>query len=136
MEEEEYIKLLDKALAKIPDEVKATERWEIPKVNIIYDGKTTIIKNWKQIIESLGRDEKHLFKKICKNLGAAGEIQKNRTVFRSIIKQAALNKQIEQYAKEYVICESCGKPDTTIIKEGRNHVVVCQACGRRRIIKL
>jgi len=136
MDEEEYIKLLNKAINELPHEVKSTERWEIPKAEVIYDGKTTIIKNWKQIIEKINKDEKHLFKKICNNIGAAGEIQKNRTILRSIIKPNILNKQIEIYCNEYVICDSCGKPDTIIIKEGRDHVLVCQACGRRKIIKL
>ncbi|MBN2154971.1 MAG: translation initiation factor IF-2 subunit beta [Candidatus Lokiarchaeota archaeon] len=138
MDEKDYYKLLDVGIEQIPEDVKTTERWEIPTVDIEYEGKTTIIKNWRKIIEQIHRDEKHLFKQICKELGAAGDIQHSsgRAVLKSIIKKSSLNKQIANYCKEYVICSTCGKPDTDIIKDGRNHVLKCQACGTRRIIKL
>lgn len=138
MDEAEYVKLLDKALEKVPSDAKSTERWQIPIVDVEYEGKTTIIKNWKRIVEEINKDEKHVFKHICKELGAAGDIQKssNRAVLKSVLKKSSLDKQLSNYCKEYVICATCGKPDTQIIKEGRNHVLVCQACGTRRIIKL
>lgn len=138
MEEDEYYRLLDKGIKQIPEDVKTTERWKIPLVDIEYEGKTTIIRNWRKLVEQIRKDEKHLFKHICKELGAAGDIQYSSglAVLKSIIKKPSLNKQISNYCKEYVICSTCGKPDTDIIKDGRNHVLKCQACGTRRIIKL
>lgn len=138
LEEEEYLKLLDKALSKIPEDAKITDRWEIPQADVEYEGKTTIIKNWKVIVDKIRKDEKHLFKKICKELGAAGDIQKSsgRAVLKSVVKKASLNKQIENYCHEFVICSTCQKPDTIIVKDGRNHILLCQACGTRRVIKL
>ena len=138
MDETEYTNLLDKALAQIPQGAKETERWEIPQVDIEIEGKTTIIKNWKKIAEDINKEEHHLFKKICKELGAAGDIQKSsgRAILKSVIKKSSLNKQIELYCKDFVLCTTCGKPDTVIVKDGRSHVLVCQACGTRRIVKL
>lgn len=137
MDESEYIKLLDKALVQIPEGAKETERWEIPKVEVIHEGKTTIIRNFRAIVTQLGCDEKHFFKKICKELGAAGDVQSSgRAVLKSVLRLKSLNKQVENYAKDYIICQTCGKPDTLIRKEGRNHVLVCQACGTHRVIKL
>ncbi|MHA1870796.1 MAG: translation initiation factor IF-2 subunit beta [Promethearchaeota archaeon] len=138
MDDEEYLRLLDKAISEIPEGAKQVERWNIPRVEIAHEGKRTIIKNWKKIIDEINRDEKHLFKKICKELGTAGDIQKSsgRAIIKSIIKRSSLDRLIENYCKEYVICQTCKKPDTVIVKEGRNHVLVCQACGTRRIVKL
>ena len=67
-----------------------------------------------------------------------GDIQHSSglAILKSIIKKPSLNKQVSNYCKEYVICNTCGKPDTVIIKDGRTHVLQCQACGTRRIIKL
>ncbi len=140
MDESEYIELLEDALEQIPEGAKEVARWEIPQVDIDIEGKTTIIKNWKQITEQIGngKDPKHLLKKICNALGTAGDIQSTsgRAVLKSVLKRDSLNKQIVNYCKDFVICQTCNKPDTVIIKDGRNHVLVCQACGTRRIIKL
>jgi translation initiation factor 2 subunit 2 len=138
MEDDEYFKLLELGIEQIPEDVKTTERWKIPTVELQYEGKTTIIKNWRKLVDQIRKDEKHLFKFICKELGAAGDIQQSsgRAVLKSIIKKPSLNKQIVNYCKEYVICSTCGKPDTDIVKDGRNHVLKCQACGTRRIIRL
>lgn len=138
VDEKKYIELLDQALEKIPEDAKQQGRWEIPRVDLAYEGKSTIIKNWRSVIAELNRNEKHLFKKICKELGAAGTIQESagRAILKSIIKKTAINNQIKKYAKDYVICQTCNKPDTVIQKDGRNHVLVCQACGTRKIIKM
>lgn len=138
LDESDYFKLLDKALEQIPEEVKEQKRWIVPEVDLDYEGKTTIIKNFRNIVTELGCDDRHFFKKICKELGAAGDIQKSsgRAILKSVLKKSSINAQIANFAKEYVICQTCGKPDTTIIKDGRNHVLICQACGTRRIVKL
>lgn len=138
MDEKTYLKLLEKGLEQIPEIAKETQRWIVPQVDAVYEGKTTIIRNFKSIVSELGCDEKHFFKKICKELGAAGDVQKSsgRAVLKSVLKKVSLNKQIEIYSRDYVVCQTCGKPDTVIIKDGRNHVMICQACGTRRVVKL
>lgn len=137
MDESDYTKLLDHALEQIPEGAKKTERWEIPKAETEIEGKTTIIKNWNKIASSSKRGA-HMFKYICKALGTAGDIQKSsgRAVLKSILKRSSINNQIKNYFDDYIICKTCGKPDTIVLKENRNHVLLCQACGTRRIIKL
>ena len=80
MDEDEYYRLLDKGIEQIPEDVKTTERWKIPLVDVEYEGKTTIIRNWRKLVEQIRKDEKHLFKHICKELGAAGRYS---TFFRT-----------------------------------------------------
>ena len=44
------------------------------------------------------------------------------------------NNVFEQYAKEFVICKECGKPDTQIEKEDRLSFLHCLACGAKHPI--
>ena len=48
----DYNKLLDKAYKKIPENVKKTSRFEIPKVKIRIESKNTFITNFNKIIYS------------------------------------------------------------------------------------
>ncbi|MHA1988975.1 MAG: translation initiation factor IF-2 subunit beta, partial [Promethearchaeota archaeon] len=46
-----------------------------------------------------------------------------------------IQKKIESYVKEYVLCKECGKPDTKLIKEGRITFLKCEACGAKSSVK-
>jgi translation initiation factor 2 subunit 2 len=136
MEEEEYKELLDRAWQRIPTGFHDTERWKIPTARLEYEGKNTIIANLKEMVDDIKRDEKHLFKYIQEGVGAAGEIKGNKGVLKGKQKQTTIDHLINNYCEMFVLCKTCGKPDTTIIKEGRSHVLACQACGTRRPVKL
>ncbi|MHA1584668.1 MAG: translation initiation factor IF-2 subunit beta [Promethearchaeota archaeon] len=135
-DEKEYLELLDHAAEIIPSGFHETDRWKIPTARIEYEGKNTIIVNFKEIVENIKRDEKHLIKSILQEVGTAGGIKGNKAVLKGKQKLNTLNRLIKNYCEKYVICETCGKPDTVIVKEGRAHLLVCQACGTRHPIKL
>jgi translation initiation factor 2 subunit 2 len=59
MDSDDYEKLLDKALDKIPNNVKQSSRFEIPGVKLRYEGKNTYITNFTKIINTLDRSKKH-----------------------------------------------------------------------------
>jgi translation initiation factor 2 subunit 2 len=136
MEEKEYLELLDRAFQKIPEGFHDTERWKIPTIKLEFEGKNSIILNFKEIVDNIKRDEKHLFKYILQEVGTAGEIKGNKAILKGKQKQRTLDHLIETYCDYYVICKTCLKPDTMILKEGRSHMLVCQACGTRRPVKL
>jgi translation initiation factor 2 subunit 2 len=46
-----------------------------------------------------------------------------------------VDKKIELYAKEYVLCPECGKPDTKFLREDRFLFLRCEACGWKHPIK-
>ena len=46
-----------------------------------------------------------------------------------------INEKINKYARIYVLCSECGKPDTKIIKEGNVNSLKCLACGAKHPIK-
>jgi translation initiation factor 2 subunit 2 len=42
---------------------------------------------------------------------------------------------LDKYVKDFVLCKTCGRPDTQIDKEGRQAVLLCQACGSTRAVQ-
>ena len=132
----EYLQMLDRAFEKIPEGFHGTERWEYPTVELNFEGKNTVITNFRKIVNQIDREEKHIFKYILQEVGTAGEIKGSMAQLKGRQKQNTINRLIKNYCDNYVICETCQKPDTVIKKEDRNHIMVCQACGTRRIVKL
>ena len=136
MSEEEYTKLLDRAFEKIPEGFHETDRWKIPTARLEFEGKNTLIVNFKEIIEDLKRDDKHFIKFILQEVGTAGGIKGNKAVLKGKQKLSTIDRLIKSYCEKFVICETCLKPDTVIVKEGRSHLLVCHACGTRHPVKL
>lgn len=136
MDEKDYLALLERAYTRIPEGFHETDRWKIPTARLEFEGKNTVIVNFKEIVDLIKRDEKHLFKAILQEVGTAGEIKGMKGILKGKQKQSTIDRLITNYCEKYVICETCKKPDTMIIKEGRSHILVCQACGTRHPIKL
>ncbi len=136
MSEEEYIKLLDRAFEKIPEGFHETDRWKIPTARLEFEGKNTLIVNFKEIIENLKRDDKHFIKFILQEVGTAGGIKGNKAILKGKQKLSTIDRLIKNYCEKFVICQTCLKPDTVIVKEGRSHLLVCHACGTRHPVKL
>lgn len=136
MDEKDYLILLERAYTRIPEGFHETDRWKIPTARLEFEGKNTVIVNFKEIVDLIKRDEKHLFKAILQEVGTAGEIKGMKGILKGKQKQSTIDRLITNYCEKYVVCETCKKPDTMIIKEGRSHILVCQACGTRHPIKL
>jgi translation initiation factor 2 beta subunit (eIF-2beta)/eIF-5 len=56
-----YDELLNKAFEKIPDNVKKSSRFEIPKVELRIESRNTFITNFFKIISTLNRDRNNYF---------------------------------------------------------------------------
>ena len=130
-----YEELLDKAYEKIPDNVKKSSRFEIPKVEIRIESRNTFITNFNKIISTLNRDRKHFMGIFLKKAGTMGEIRGQQLFLKGQYKEQVLNRLIEIYTKTYVLCNICNKPDTQIQREGKKLYLKCTACGAREEIK-
>jgi translation initiation factor 2 subunit 2 len=131
---EEYEKLLDNAYLKVKKVVGSGERFEVPKVEGRFLGKKTLITNFFSIASHLRRDSEHFQKYLLKELAAAGVVEGERLVLNKKVPSAKINLKIEQYAKEFVVCRECKKPDTELVKEGRLTYLHCLACGAKHAI--
>ena len=131
----DYETLLNKAYEKLPKIEESTERFEVPSVDIMIQGRQTIIKNFSQICETLRRKPKHLLKFLTKELATPAGFDGVRATFQSKIYKTLIQKKLEVYIRDYVICKECGKPDTKLIKEDRITFLKCEACGAKASVK-
>ena len=120
---------------RLPKEVDSKERFEVPKVKGHIQGNTTVINNFHQIIQDLGRTKEHILKFLLKELATPGDVTKSALILRRKVSATNINEKIQKYAKSFVICPLCGKPDTKIIKEGGVVFIRCMACGSKNPVK-
>ncbi|MDP2628670.1 MAG: translation initiation factor IF-2 subunit beta [Nanoarchaeota archaeon] len=133
----EYEKLLDEAYKEIkqPENVKGSQRFEIPKIEGHIEGKKTILTNFFQIVSHIRRNPEHFQKFMLKELAASGQREGDRLVLNIKVPSGKINQKIEEYVKEFVLCKECGKPDTELIKENRLTFIHCLACGAKHSVR-
>lgn len=132
----DYSKLLRRAKENMPDVVHEKERFEIPKVRGHLEGQKTIISNLSQIAGLLNRPIDHIVKYLLRELAASGEYTKrSQFVLKAKIPASRVNAKVRQYAHDFVLCTTCGKPDTDMKKDGAFMFVHCQACGAKFQVK-
>lgn len=130
----EYEELLERGLKRVPKKLKERRRFIVPKADSIQYGARTYINNIQDIAQHLRRDVKHFVKFLLKELATKGEIEGKRLVVLGNFSQELINKKVELYVKNYVVCEECGKPDTKLVKEKGFVFIVCEACGARHSV--
>lgn len=123
--------MLDEAYENVELGDEECERFEIVKVKGHHEGVRTVIKNFGKVAACLRRRPEHLLKFLGKELGIQGEIQGERLVVSRKLSSKDINAKIEKYARTYVICVKCGKPDTELDEEQGKLLVRCLACGHK-----
>ena len=132
---ETYDQLLKEAYSKVKIVSTGSDRFDIPKVEGQVSGKNTIITNIAQITSYLRRPLDHIVKFLLKELATSGKIENNRLILNTKLNSLKVNEKIQQYAKEFVICPVCNKPDTEIVSEKGIKFKHCLACGAKSPIK-
>ncbi|KYK25032.1 hypothetical protein AYK26_02450 [Euryarchaeota archaeon SM23-78] len=131
---EDYKALLERGKKALPETMQSTERFIIPKIRGHIQGNRTILSNFMQIAQYLGRKPEHMLKYVLKELAAPGEIKKHFVLLGTKVPAGRINEKIQRYADTFVVCRECGKPDTKMIKEGSVYFIKCQACGARHSV--
>ena len=126
-----YEEMLKGARDVLPEKTNTGSRFEIPKVKGRIEGNKTVISNFFQIADTIGRKPQHLLKYILKELATPGTIKSQTLVFGSKLPASKINEKISTYVDEFVICKECTAPDTKMVKEGDIYYIKCQACGAR-----
>jgi translation initiation factor 2 subunit 2 len=130
-----YEKLLEEAMGKLPKKCEECDRFQMPRANIQPAGARTVIINFTDIASVFRREPEHLQKFILKELATSGELQAGRLVVQGRFRPEVVDKKIELYAKEYVLCQDCNRPDTKFVREDRFLFLKCEACGSRHALK-
>jgi len=132
---DDYETMLKEGREELPDEVFEGSRFEIPEAQTQKQGNKTVITNFAEIADTLGRDEKHLSKYMLGELGTAGHVDGRELTLQGKFRRGLVNDKIEAYCEQFVICDECNRPDTTIKKEKGVTMMKCQACGARRSVE-
>ncbi len=130
-----YEQLLSRAKKALPAALSSGERFQVPAPDIVYEGKTSILRNFEDIVQAIRRDPDMVLTYLLRELGTAGTLEGRRVVFKSKITQAQVEERIKGYVEAYVLCQECGRPDTHLVKEDRIAMLECEACGARRPVK-
>ncbi len=128
----DYETLLERAKKKLPHTLESHDRFQVPEPDVMIEGKTTVIRNFGDIVETLRREPDHLLGFLLRELGTAGTIEGRRVVFKGKVATAQVADRIKNYVDEYVLCSECNRPDTKILKDGRVLILVCETCGAHR----
>jgi translation initiation factor 2 subunit 2 len=127
----DYDELLKRGRKNLPEASLARERFEIPKIMGHIQGNKTIISNFYQIADLLGREEEHFLKYILKELATPGEAKKPLILLGRKVSASIINDKITEYANKYVMCKECHKPETALLKQDRLTFIKCNACGAK-----
>jgi len=132
----DYQKLLDRAREGLEDVMNNAERFSPPVPDILHEGsKKTIIRNFTEIVDSLRRDENHLYKFLLQELGTAGSINNRRLVLQGRVPERKIKERVSSYIDTFVICQECNRPDTSFLRSARTLILHCEACGAKRPIR-
>jgi translation initiation factor 2 subunit 2 len=128
---DDYEALLHRAREEIPPEVFEQPRFQVPKVDSFIQGSRTVIRNFKDLTDTLRRDQKHLLRYLSHELATAGEIRSPQAIFNGRFTSNVLDELMKKYTEEFVVCPICQRPDTEMRREDRLLMLVCSACGGR-----
>jgi len=132
----DYRALLQRARSKLPEQVMSGERFVLPDVDVIYEGKTTVWRNGGDIIDLVRREPSHMLGYLLKELGTAGTQDGRRVLFKGRVAGKAIEDRIRSFVEMYVLCQECTRPDTHLVKDGRTVILQCEACGAHRPVTI
>ncbi len=124
-----YEEMLDRAYLTIPKKALSHERFEIPKADSFIQGTKTLVKGVNELIRTMRRDKKHFLKFLMKETALPVSEGNNQIVISGKVGAIQLNKLIESYFKQFILCHECGKPDTNITTQDSVKIMKCEACG-------
>lgn len=130
-----YDKILKRAKSQLPEHTRGDSRFEVPQPDSMVEGNRTFIRNFKDIAMALNREENHILKYLTTELGTNGNIEGSRAIFQGKHARVQIQKLLDRYTKDFVLCGECGKPDTRFVHQGRVLVMRCDACGATNAIR-
>jgi len=130
-----YEELLKKAMKEIPDEIHEKQRFEIPSIESLIQGNSTMINNFSQICKYLNRSPQHVLKYLLREFATSGSISGTKAIFTGKFGRGMMQSKLELYIKEFVICKECKHADTKLITEDRLMFMQCMACNAKHPVR-
>jgi translation initiation factor 2 subunit 2 len=136
LQESEYLAMLERAKDQLPKDVAEHERFQLPEADILYEGKSTVLRNFKDIVDVLRRDDRDVTQYMLREIGIAGSLEERRLVFKGRVTRQQVDDKLQSYVGTYVMCSECNRPDTHLDRDGRTLILKCEACGAHRPIRV
>jgi len=134
--EDDYKEILGRLRETLPETVTAQSRFKVPELEVLYEGKTTVLRNFGDVVDAINRKPAHLMAYLLREVGTAGNQEARRALFKGRVPLKQLEGRINNYVDLFVLCSECRRPDTKLVKDGRTLVLECEACGAHRPVKV
>jgi len=132
----EYEKLLKKIQDKVSETRKVyTSRFELPKVDIMWQGNRTLFRNFPEFPKILRRDPEKVLQYLSREFATPAQYAGDKAVFVGKKEPHEFTSLFARYLKEYVECPTCKSPDTRVERLNRVTFLVCEACGAKSSLK-
>ncbi len=125
----DYNKLLDRAYEVLEHRNLDEERFKIPEIDTLIQGKKTLIKNASAIAKTLKREPQHLVRFFIKETGVPATYDGTKIILNGSFNSFKMNQSYQRYIEEFIICKQCNKPDTKLLSEKGIMIMKCEACG-------
>lgn len=126
----DYDDQLDRAIEATPDVESRGDRFEVPDPELRKDGNFTVVENFPDVVDRLGREQNHVLKFLQSELGTAAQLDENdRARLTGEFRQSRVADALSAYVDAFVTCPECGLPDTKLVTESGAKVLKCEACG-------
>jgi translation initiation factor 2 subunit 2 len=132
----EYEKLLKKIQDKISENKKDSgSRFELPPVDIIWQGNRTFFRNFAEFPKILRRDPDKVLQYLSKEFASPAQIAGDKAIFVGKKDPHDFTALFARYVKEYLECTTCKSPDTRVERSNRMTFLICEACGAKSSLK-
>ncbi|KAG2476984.1 MAG: Translation initiation factor 2 subunit beta [Nitrosopumilales archaeon] len=136
MTKTEYEKLLKRIENNLSNAEKQTStRFELPIVDVMWEGQKTFLRNFAEFPKVLRRDPDKVLQYLSKEFAVPAERIGDKAMFIGRRDPDDFTRLLQIYVKDYLECPTCKSPDTKIVKENRISFLICEACGAKSTMK-
>lgn len=131
----DYEKLLKRIQDSVSKNKSETTRFELPLVDVMWEGQRTFLRNFSEFPKVLRRDPDKVLQYLSKEFAVPAERVGEKAIFIGKREPQDFTRLFKIYVKDYVECPTCKSPDTRIEKEKRISFLICEACGAKSTLK-
>lgn len=110
-------------------------RFELPIVDVMWEGQKTFLRNFADFPKVLRRDPEKLLQYLSKEFAVPAERIGDKAMFIGRRDPDDFTRLFHIYVKDYLQCPTCKSPDTKTIRENRISFLICEACGAKSTLK-
>lgn len=133
---DDYTALLERIRGGLSDEARQeAARLELPPVDVMWEGQKTFLRNFAEFPKVLRREPEKILQYLAKEFAVPAERIGEKAMFIGKRDPDDFTRLFRIYLQDYVLCPTCGSPDTRVTKENRIAFLVCEACGAKSTLK-